>query len=512
MPLSHLRQLQPLHYRNKYLGLIVIVIISLFLHSFFAWHQPFTNDEGAYLYDARILLEGGVPAGDVLTKAPVPILLFAVGEFFTGKSLFASRIINSIASIITVVPLFLLIQALANKRAAEIGAVLWLLGSGTIIFHTVGHTQAIASLFAVTCLWLFVAGIRSRKIIPKYVFLAGICFALAYASRKTTLAVAVPILLSLLVVRDVRGEMRKIGTMFLLGALAVIIPWFIWMYALYGFTGVWHAAGGGYGDILVNSKSITPWAGSADRMFSESVRMGLMYGALLLLICITVLRNHRVLIGASWIAVLAILYFLWPTHLVEYLADFIPAIVVAGAVSVAGPAARLHPTSAQSNLARSWGPRLTSPALHRIVLVILLLLNIASLRSVYNRPWTGMFTRNAVMQTAAWLRDNIPIRDEIFTAAVIIPYLSGHHVPFNLSHPQWYRYSFISQQDKNTFLPAYSDVQKVVDTRVSWVLRDQLTDYVYPDIGFNDLNEVLSVPNNTQYRQNPLRVYLKNEH
>lgn len=455
----------------------------------FAWHQPFTNDEGAYLYDARTVLEGKVPAGDVLTKAPVPILLFAVGEFVARKSLFAARIVNSIAGIVTVVPLFLLVRALANKRAAEICAVLWLLGSGTIIFHTVGHTQAIASLFAVTCLWLFVVGIRSRSIVPKYIFLAGVCFALAYASRKTALAIVVPVALSWLVVRDVQGGLRKAVTMFLFGVLVIIIPWLTWMYALYGFAGVWHAAGGGYGDILIHSQSITPWAGSADRMFSESARMGLMYGVLLVFICITVLRNHRVLIGASWIATLTILYFLWPTHLVEYLADFIPAIILAGATSLAGPAARLHPASRHP---------------HYIVWVILLVLNIASLRSIYNRPWTGMFTRDAVIQASVWLQGNVPISDEVFTAAVIIPYLSGHHVPFNLSHPQWYRYDFISQNDKNAFLPLFSDIEKVA---YRWVIRDQLTDYVYPGITFSAFRETIRFENNTGYRQNPLRVY-----
>ncbi len=441
--------------------------------------------------------------GDVLTKAPVPILLFAVGEIITDKSLFATRIVNSVASILSVVPLFFLIQVLMDRRAARIGAILWLLGSGSIIFHTVGHTQAIASFFAVTCLWFFVAGTVSFRAPTRNplrfpirsgmtaFFLAGFCFVLAYASRKTALALVIPLALSWVVLRDVRGGIVRACTIFLLGALVVVIPWFAWMYALYGFSGVWHAVGAGYGDILVHSQSITPWAGSADRMFAESARIGLMYGALLLLICIAVLRNHKVLIGASWIATLTILYFLWPTHLVEYLADFIPAIVVAGAVAIGS-----------LNLSK----------VHASILTLLLLgLSLSSLRSVYIHPWTGMFTRDAVVQSAAWILKSIPMDQQIFTAAVIIPYLSGHHVPFNLSHPQWYGYAFISQNDKSIFLPSYGELEKVVQQEVSWVLRDQLTDYVYPGITFSAFQESIRFPNNTGYRQNPLRVYLKHE-
>lgn len=484
-------------------AILSLLGISVLLHAFFAWHQSFTNDEGAYLYDARTLLEGVVPAGDVLTKAPVPIILFAVSEAFSGKSLFAARIVNSIASIVTVVPLFLLIKILTNKRAAEIGAVLWLLGSGTIIFHTVGHTQAIASLFAVTCLYCFIRGCRIKPAWPvgrsgmtKYIILAGVCFALAYASRKTALAVAVPMVLSCFAFSEARIAWRRLMVKFLFGVLIVLTPWFIWMYALYGASGIWHAVGMRYGDILVHSQSITPWAGSADRMLSEAIRIGGIYILLLTIILGMIVRgivrrdsSPALLMSAVWIATLAILYAVWPTHLVEYLADFIPPIVIAGSLAL--------------------GSLKLSKWQGYILVILFLGISFSSLRSVYIRPWTGMFTRDAVVQSSMWLRDNVSMNQEIFTAAVIVPYLSGHHVPFNLSHPQWYRYNFISQQDKSIFLPSYVDVQKVVNTQASWILRDQLTDYVYPDFSLRGFTEVLSIPNNTGYRVNPIRVYLK---
>src|SRR3989338_634152 len=486
---QHLPQLQLPRYRIKYLGLLAIGL-SIFLHAFFAWHQPFTNDEGAYLYDARTILEGKVSAGDVLTKAPVPILLFTVGEAVTHKSVFAARIVNSIASIITVVPLFLLLQLVMNKRTAYIGAVLWLLGPGSIIFYTIGHTQAVASLFAVTCLYFFVRGFRVKSGMTS-IFLAGVCFALAYMSRKTAIAVSVPLMLSWVVLRNTKDGLWSIIKPFLLGVISIVIPWVIWMYVLYGSSGVWHALGTGYGDIVVHSQSITPWAGSADRMFAESVLMGLIYGALLAVICIPVLPNHRVLIDASWVATLGILYWLWPTHLVEYLADFIPPIVLAGSVALGS----LHGVRKQY-----------------ILVGILLCISAWSLHSVYIRPWTGTFARSAVEESANFLQEHVPLAEEVFTAAVIVPYLSGHHVPFDLSHPQWYRYAFISEKDKDTFLPPYSAVEKIVDQQVSWVLRDQLTDYVYPDISFGAFQESMRFPNNTGYRQNPLRVYSKYEY
>lgn len=511
----------------------VVCLCAVILYVLFGIHQPFTNDEGAYLYDARTILEGKLPAGDVLTKAPVPILLFAAGELFTGKSLFAARIVNSFASIVTVIPLFLLLHLLASKKAAYVGATLWLFGSGTIIFYTIGHTQPIASLFAVTCLYLFIAAFYSPHPNPlpargegniwgangttKF-FLAGICFALAYMSRKTAIAVTAPLILSLIVLGGARIAWRKVSIVFLLGAFAVIIPWLASMYALYGTSGIWHALGAGYGDILVHSKSIMPWAGSADRMSSEAIRLGVIYIFLLTIVVVVLVRDivrkttkSALVIFASWIATLAVLYFLWPTHLVEYLADFIPAIVIAGAIAIAGIFVRfdLAPLRPAPPVGGWRGLRGAGPIASYFFALIFIVGSIISLHSVYVRPWTGMFTRDAIVESATWLKHTVPVREEIFTAAVIIPYLSGHHVSFNLSHPQWYRYSFISEKDKDTFLPAYGELSKALHT---WALRDQLTDYAYPGISFSGFQEMHTVTNNTGYRQNPLRVYSKYEH
>lgn len=245
-------------------------------------------------------------------------------------------------------------------------------------------------------------------------------------------------------------------------------------------------AGVGYGDILVHAKSIEPWAGSADRMFAEAGRIGFVYGLLLTFVCISIMRE-RVLIGASWVASLGILYYLWPTHLVEYLTDFIPAIVIAGAVAVASL-------------------RRLAIWQRYILAIIFVSVSIASLYSVYIRPWTGMFDREAVYEAAQYFKEHVPLAEPVFTAAVIVPYLSGHHVPFNLSHPQWYGYSFISEGDKKVFLPSYDQVRKAAEVS-EWALREQLTDYVYPGINFKAFLEVHSISNDTRYRQNPFRFY-----
>ncbi len=458
------------------------------LHAYFAWHQPFTNDEGAYLYDARTIGEGSLPAGDVLTKAPVPIALFAAGELLTGNSLFAARIVNVIASILSVIPLFFLLRILSSSKAAYVGLALWLLGSGTIVFHTLGHTQAIANLFVLTCLSFFVRGIMDTKVSVKYVFLAGVSFVLAYASRKSAIAVIVPVILSWIVLRDSIDGWSRVVRIFLMGIATVCIPWIVGLYVIYDLQGVWHLLGGSYADILVHSSSITPWAGDADHMFSEAMRIGSLYGLLLIAVCIAGMRE-RVLIGASWIATLGVLYSIWPTHLVEYLADFIPSIVVASSVAI---------TSFRLGMWQRY-----------ILYSVFLGSSIISLHSVYIQPWTGMFTRDAVTESAEWITEHVPMHDDIFTAAVIIPYVSGHHVPFNLSHPQWYRYDFISQKDKDLFLPHYDEVKREVQVHTMWALYEQLTEYAYPSVMMNSFQEMYVVPNDTLYRQNPLAIYYR---
>lgn len=551
LPLFQFLVRLPSHINRWVFGCVVAV--SACLHLFFAWHQPFTNDEGAYLYDARAILLGKLPAGDVLTKTPVSVLFFSIGEFLTQYSLFAARGVNIVVSMMTVIPIFLLVRIIASKKSATYAIYFWLLGSGPILFYTIGHTQAIASLFSVLSLLFWLKGIREKKKVFQMFICAGVCFALAFATRKIAIALFVPYAVSLFLYRDSSVTFQRVLGAWITGAGIVFAVWGLSIADLYGNPGVWQLIGGAYGDIVSRNvsypESITSWGGGTERFFITALRAGTVYGvgftiaigivgmgiskhvgvlygriifgaltcisfgiagvafrstALLGLVWILTgvfcmwwawrqptlsFVGRHVVIPLSYIVTLALLYSLWPVLLPEYIGDFLVPSTMLCAIALASYASRT--------------------LVIRLAFVLLLLGSMASMESVRNIPWTGMFKRESIESAARVLRQDVAYKEKIFTAAVIIPYISGHEVPFTIAHPQWYAYTFISEEDRDEFLPSRDLLEDEVQKRVHWKIGDQLTDYAYSGIGGESWELRHIIPNNAIYRDNPIRIYSK---
>jgi 4-amino-4-deoxy-L-arabinose transferase-like glycosyltransferase len=467
-------------------------VLSSLLHGLFAFHQPFTNDEGAYLYDARTLLIGSLSGGDTLTKTPVVVMLFATSEFITRHSLFAARLINILCSMLTAWPLYIFMRRLIDEKTARYGAILWLLGAGPIVMNSLGHTQAIATFFMAATLAAFI----SKRILS-----AGLLFVLAWGSRKIGVVLLVPLLLLMYMrVIDIQTVRKR---SFFVGIAVILLPYLFLIYWVYGSSGIGHALGASYTSIIsehvLGSEEIVSWGGGLERFSSVGVRIGLTYILILVTALTLIVRNlfsgkkgsvdYRIAVPVGYLAALAFLYFLWPILLPEYLGDFLLPLTMIGACIF----------RALSN----------NTIVYRAAIIVVSVATVWSLASIWRTPWTGMFSRTAITEAATWLQEHVPKNEQIFTAAVIIPYMSGHSVPFHISHPQWYQYSFISQEDKRVFLPSKEALQDELATHVSWAILDQLSDYSYPGILNASWQPIHVVSNTTIYRVNPLRVYLK---
>lgn len=523
------------------------------MHILFAWHQPFTNDEGAYLYDAKVLLSGNLPAGDVLTKTPGSVFVFAVGECISRYSLFAARGMAVLVSMATAVPLFFIARSIATQRAGYYAVLFWLLGPGPIIFNTFGHTEVVASFFSACSLAFLLIGIQKKRTVVHYLVWSGVCFAFAFATRKTAIVLVAPYIVSLFLYRGREVSVKSVLRSWMLGAGGVYCLWLIAIGVAYGTGGVWQMIGGGYGDIIVqrafHPHTIASWGGSSERFFLTIIRAGTVYGiglgvflgivgtaisakagqaygrvtwgivALIACGISSIAFHDSIALGmlwgvvagyffwsifrpphipvpaslysvpASYLGGLVVLYACWPALLAEYIGDFLVPATLLCAFVVASYASHVKMTA--------------------LMLAVASLGSVISMHYTYKHPWTGMFLREAIYSAAQTMTQVIPLRDSVFTAAVIIPYVSGHAVPFHIAHPQWYRYEFISEKDRDIFLPPLSVLQSEVSRSVHWKIEEQLTEYSYGKKVEENWTLEYTIPNNTVYRDNPIRVYSK---
>lgn len=497
--------------------LIVVAGCSILLRLTFAWHQPFTNDEGAYLYDAQALTRGVLPGGDVLTKSPVVAGLFAVGVWITGGSLGAARSINLLFSLAAAVPLSYLSQKLWDKRTAQWISAVWLLAAGPATWYVLGHTQAMAVFFTLMALawWSWALGQEAAKRTRQLHFLlCGVVFALAFLSRKTAVAV-LPVML-VWVWWDKRSYMWEAVRMFVLGFLLLLVPWVGVIGYIYGPIGVGQLLGAGYENVILShvlrqGPAISwgaAWNWPVTVLFTAAfplavaalVGFGVLLGRFYNTTALPASRRKSMNLAEAlllvWSMTYLLLFLFWPTFLPEYWADFWPLFCLLAVYGVV--------------VAWQYQPKAAAA-----VVVMLVGLNIVSLVHTWRQPWTGMFTLSSIHAATDFMKSSLPADEPVFTAAVIIPYVSGHHVWREVSHPLWYHFSFIDEPVRHTFLPPLALLQEDIEQgRVTWVLDEQLTDYAYFFAGSplkKPINEEWvmrhDIKNKTGFRNNTLYFY-----
>ncbi|MFW6143835.1 MAG: hypothetical protein ACOC4Z_02895, partial [Patescibacteria group bacterium] len=151
----------------------------------------------------------------------------------------------------------------------------------------------------------------------------------------------------------------------------------------------------------------------------------------------------------------------------EYMAEFMPPLVLTGAVGI------------------DWLLLKIKPWLERKMQLFLLFLPAVLLGSVYalvfnyryqwNNPHGGTHNLSAVYEAVDFVEKNAA-QQEILTAAIIIPYLSDNPLAFRMSRPALFGYPQLASEIKHTLYP--TDEEIIVGLRkkpISWVILDKTT-------------------------------------
>lgn len=223
--------------------LLGLTIIAAVIRIFYAISLPFTDDEGNYLYDAWSILHGHFAGGDGYVKAPLVIAWIALWEAILGHSAFAGRLSSFIAGSALVYPIFILVRSIWTTRAALISAALWACMGTAVVSTIYVHTQSVAVFFGVSGIALLAYALREKRAQLTWLLLAGAVIGLAVASRKSMLALGLPVIL-LLITQSKNWNTRLRNTLFVgIGFLSVLAIFLVYAYSVYGGVGITEAIG-----------------------------------------------------------------------------------------------------------------------------------------------------------------------------------------------------------------------------------------------------------------------------
>lgn len=179
-----------------------------------------------------------------------------------------------------------------------------------------------------------------------------------------------------------------------------------------------------------------------------------------------------------WLGGLVVFYTNWIKFHANYIAEFIPPLILLSGVGVMYLFDRLR---TPLFLASDYPPLALVRRLGvGAVWLMLVWLLFVSQYITYVFEHTGTFDQGSAREAAAWAQENIPPEEEIFTGAALIPYLSGHRIALDIAHPRWYAYEFTRKDTErlNTFLPPAEEMVAAFK-RSEWFLLEQQTAFSF---------------------------------
>lgn len=142
------------------------------------------GDAGFYLYDARLILDGGIPFIDFLGRSPLFNFAYAGVAAVFGNNIIVLRTFIITIWLLTGIPVYLITREIRGHRVGIVSVALFLWSPFAIVYGMWANTMALAALCATTALYLIV-----RDDSWYWFAAAGVLFGLAYLSRRSIIVI-----------------------------------------------------------------------------------------------------------------------------------------------------------------------------------------------------------------------------------------------------------------------------------------------------------------------------------
>ncbi len=226
------------------------------------WLGGLNQDEGWYLYAARLMREGQMPYADfAFTQSPLmPTVYAALGGLWFDGGLFAARVLTCTLGLLGLVFAVALASALAPDGRKKLAGLTVFLVLACNLYHvyylTIPKTYALAGLFVLAGFYLVAIALTSSRAHARSIclFTSGLALAFAAGTRISLGALLAVVGIGLLVAcRRYRWSFLWFGVGGLLGLALAYGPYLLDTRAFDGLCAAqkYHAARGGFDFVFV---------------------------------------------------------------------------------------------------------------------------------------------------------------------------------------------------------------------------------------------------------------------
>jgi len=482
--------------RNRFAFTLSLgLFCGLLLRLAYAAHLPLSNDEGSYLYDGLLLSQGKWPFLTSFSRAPALMFLTSVVVKVFGRSFLAGRMISILAGLGSAYLLYLIGRRLFSPRVGVFAFLFYALLAPCVAHTIYLHTQPLELFFVLVGIWFVAQILFDQPVLPRQftnpsvlgfstrrVFLGGAFFGLAVLVRETAaLYPAVAVLAILLLSRE--DFWRRVWAALALGVFSLAVWGSVWGFIISQV---------GFARVKAVFLAIMTMHDTGEYMsfgFTLRRKFEVFYGALgenfllyFLVAVFAAILATRVIraiggmrrvgvqeLGRNWVFLLFfvsvpfLFYGLYYRRLqAEYLAEFMPAMVLMSAVALDQ---MVESVKCKSKSAKFF--------IVPIVIVFGLSLLAVNYRYQWEHQHGGSFSQEALESSVRFIKSEAGPGEEIFTAAVAIPFLSGNPLALNISRPVIFSYPHLSPEIKYILYPREEEIISYLrGAPVEWVVME----------------------------------------
>lgn len=512
--------------------LLLIILLGLAAKYVIINYEWIDTDEGNYLYDAKLLLEGARPFEDFYLKDVMYISILALFGKIFGFSLLIGRLLSMVFSLVTAIFLYKIGSMLHDKKIGLIACIIYIFMPFTLFWDGLIREYTLLMMLVSIAIYYAIKFTRTEK--PAYMLVNSFFMFLALLTRRS---VALLIIMELILLAYMyRHRLNFLLKAFIYGLIGMIIPLillFIYSYLLdasfmkmLGFEFTPYIEIFSWQQFL-GLRAVLPYWLFREASFimalcmivlaynsNKNMKKIMLFGVLFLVITseiifwylITVFPERMsqypitsewfLLIGLFYAILLFVLayyesnsnltkhrqngfiiiwffsiiafYFFYPRWHVVYFMELMPAAVI----MVAPLLKDLFENKTYLN---------------RIFLFVLLIGIVLS--TIFYADYHGISNKwspKDANEIASYIKENSNPNDEIFTPLTFIPIMAERRLALNISHPLFYHFKGAGDEDK-VGVPSFNTIIDYLErNNVKYVVANNQMDVTYyalkPDI------------------------------
>lgn len=510
----------------------VIILLGIVLRLALIGRLPVTNDEGSYFYDAYLVNQGLVPYRDFLTKSIPHVYAISFMNRLFGNSIFIGRFITVFIYFANSILVYLVAKKIFNRKTAILSLFAFSFYPEIASLMSYAQIQQIQMLFSLVFIYFV---IREKYTLLNLTAMAVVIFA-AYTTRPTSI-VFIPIFLIYLLFLYVKKQLtifevfsKAAYFMFVVGLLFGATYTYIYPHLgptktldFFGIETLSQSAPSASQLNLLNSALTRLNNGLS--FFRFLTNMPLLLANLFFLFFLGFFKKNRYLIivlgvflPVSLFLAVRSIYFIYysQTLAASYLAETVLLFVI---VAMVFERALRRPIDEDTTNTRKhsviilvWFVMIAglyafwikfnepyfiefipilifslgflyrfieSSEFRKIRMVFIYLLVVsATLSQVrsFTRFYTGTYSPEVIKEVKDLIQQNTTPNGRVMTASLIFPYSAERKVPFDISHPYWYGYSFIDEKLVKLYMPAFEDYEaKLLMNPPAIIVNDKTT-------------------------------------